>query len=206
MATAGKTSVGGTEDFDSTNDGDIQGPYTVGAGSTITEFHAYLRSTGAGATDPKFRPLVYADNAGEPGALIATLPEITIALADTTGAWRDITGLSVSTGANAAIWIGLWFNGVNHRYVYDTPGGNTSRYDAAMLTYSSSGDAPSSWDTAGDTPATQEKSLYVVYSGAVTQKLRPDADVTTTGWTSTPLWSKIEETSADGTVITATAS
>lgn len=38
------------------------------------------------------------------------------------------------------------------------------------------------------------------------QTLRPDADVTTTGWTTTPLWSKIEETSADGTVITATAS
>jgi hypothetical protein len=35
---------------------------------------------------------------------------------------------------------------------------------------------------------------------------RPDADVTTTGWSSTPLWSKIEEESADGTVITATAS
>lgn len=34
---------------------------------------------------------------------------------------------------------------------------------------------------------------------------RPDADVTTTGWSSTPLWSKIEESSPDGTVISATA-
>jgi hypothetical protein len=38
------------------------------------------------------------------------------------------------------------------------------------------------------------------------QKLRPDADTTTTGWTSTPLWSKIEEEAADGTVITGVAS
>lgn len=38
------------------------------------------------------------------------------------------------------------------------------------------------------------------------QWVRPDADTTTTGWTSTPLWSKIEESSPDGTVITATAS
>jgi hypothetical protein len=37
------------------------------------------------------------------------------------------------------------------------------------------------------------------------QTIVPDADTTTTGWTATPLWSKIEETSADGTVITATA-
>lgn len=38
------------------------------------------------------------------------------------------------------------------------------------------------------------------------QAIRPDADTTTTGWTSTPLFSKINEASADGTVITATAS
>lgn len=43
-------------------------------------------------------------------------------------------------------------------------------------------------------------------SSFVSQAIRPDADVTTTGWTTTPLWSKIEEESADGTVITATAS
>lgn len=38
-----------------------------------------------------------------------------------------------------------------------------------------------------------------------TQAVRPDADTTTTGWTSTPLFSKINESSPDGTVITATA-
>jgi hypothetical protein len=42
-------------------------------------------------------------------------------------------------------------------------------------------------------------------AGAV-QTLRPDADIVTTGWATAPLWSKIEEESADGTVITATAS
>lgn len=37
------------------------------------------------------------------------------------------------------------------------------------------------------------------------QRMRPDADVTTTGWASTPLFSKVNETSPDGTVITSTA-
>lgn len=38
------------------------------------------------------------------------------------------------------------------------------------------------------------------------QTLRPDADIVTTGWSTAPLFSKIDEESADGTVITATAS
>ena len=36
--------------------------------------------------------------------------------------------------------------------------------------------------------------------------VRPDADTTTTGWTTTPLWSKVDEASAGGDVISATAS
>lgn len=53
----------------------------------------------------------------------------------------------------------------------------------------------------------QMNALVVALSpAAATQQLRPDADTTTTGWTSTPLFSKINESSADGTVITATAS
>jgi hypothetical protein len=40
----------------------------------------------------------------------------------------------------------------------------------------------------------------------VPQAIRPDADIDTTGWATAPLWSKIEEETADGTVITATSS
>lgn len=41
-------------------------------------------------------------------------------------------------------------------------------------------------------------------AAAGTQDIRPDADTVTTGWTATPLFSKIND-SADGTVISATA-
>lgn len=47
--------------------------------------------------------------------------------------------------------------------------------------------------------------LAVIAAAVSTQAVRPDADTTTTGWTSTPLFSKINESSPDGTVITATA-
>ena len=42
-------------------------------------------------------------------------------------------------------------------------------------------------------------------AGLVPQQLVPSGDTTTTGWAATPLWSKIEEITADGTTITATA-
>lgn len=48
--------------------------------------------------------------------------------------------------------------------------------------------------------------VAVVAAAAITQKLRPDADLATTGWNTAPLWSKIEEETADGTVITGVAS
>ena len=38
------------------------------------------------------------------------------------------------------------------------------------------------------------------------QKIHPDGDIVTTGWSTAPLWSKIEEETADGTVISGTAS
>lgn len=171
MATAGKTSIGASEDFNGNNDGAVGGPYTVGAGSTITEFHAYLRATDNG-TDQRFRPLIYADSAGEPGALIETLTEITILTSDTTGAWRDVTGLSVSSGANTDIWIGLWNANVGYRYAYDTPGGNPERYKSVLAAYSSTNPAPDPWPAASDTPSTQEVSCYVTYTPAVAAEYR----------------------------------
>lgn len=46
---------------------------------------------------------------------------------------------------------------------------------------------------------------YVGVAPATSVEIDPDADVTTTGWTTTPLWSKVNDDS-DGTYITATAS
>lgn len=165
MATAGKTTIGATEDFDAADDGDIQGPYTVGTGSTITAYHAYLRSNSGAGAAPKFRPLIYRDNAGEPGALISTLTEIALLASDTTGAWRDVTGLSIVSPTDS-IWIGLWFNNNNHRYAYDSPGGTPGRYKAVLAAYSSTNPAPDPWPAASDTTSGQEKSIYVEYTTA----------------------------------------
>lgn len=60
--------------------------------------------------------------------------------------------------------------------------------------------------TSGSTFYKASASALIVKAGEAPQAARPDADVTTTGWSSTPLYSKINEASPDGTVITATAS
>ena len=56
----------------------------------------------------------------------------------------------------------------------------------------------------GDVP-TGPGGTWTDVSGPPPQIIRPDADVTATSWGPAPLWSKVEEESADGVVITATA-
>lgn len=79
---------------------------------------------------------------------------------------------------------------------------NSEVYDLSQIT-------PGSPTTAVNMTGESDSAMAAISlktAAVVTQTLRPDADTTTTGWTSTPLFSKINETSADGTVITATAS
>jgi len=67
-----------------------------------------------------------------------------------------------------------------------------------------SGDAPSwSWTGSAD-----YSYVAVAFQALVVppQQVRPDADVTTTGWSTAPLWDKVDESSADGTVIVGTFS
>lgn len=170
MAEAGYHVIGASTDFDSTDDGKVDGPYTVGVGATITEFWIYMGTTGGA----KIRPLIYSDNAGEPNVMIATLTEIS--WAGTTGAtWVGFSGLSIPV-SYSAVWLGFWSNNASHRYNYDTPGGNWSRYKGTMATYASTGDAPTPWPVASDTTSTQKESVYVVYTPASTT-----SDVNVTG-------------------------
>jgi hypothetical protein len=125
------------------------------------------------------------------------------------------TGSATTTVADTLVIGGSFRNGLNT----NTPsGGATELHDFQLvaedwaqcteykvLSATSSTSLAGTWTTAAGTP--DVVSAFVAYKAAAgVQQVRPDADVTTTGWTTTPLWSKIEETSADGTVITATAS
>lgn len=162
MAVAGYNTIGGLTDFNGTDDGAVDGPFTTGANATITAYHIYMKFTSGAAFH--IRPIIYADSAGEPGSLIATLAEINVN--STTAQWWDLTGLSVSTGSATNIWIGAWYENSNHLYNYDAPGGTQGRYKSVLATYSSTADAPSTWPTASDINDTELHSCYVDYTPA----------------------------------------
>lgn len=55
-------------------------------------------------------------------------------------------------------------------------------------------------------PTTLQYSVSYVVTGTVEQILRPDADLDAGGWSTAPLWSKIDESDPGGDTITAVAS
>lgn len=90
---------------------------------------------------------------------------------------------------------------------FESENGTAHQPGSAIYRVVSSGTTDSaSWTNAANDQWGAIVAAFKELTPATGQTLRPDADTTTTGWTTTPLWSKIEETSADGTVITATAS
>jgi len=76
--------------------------------------------------------------------------------------------------------------------------------EAAYLVVSGTPATTATWTT--DVAVTAEcfVALYPA-AAALPQQIRPDADTDASTWTTTPLWSKIDEVTAGGDVITATA-
>lgn len=84
-------------------------------------------------------------------------------------------------------------------YIDDTNAAQATGYTATLYYAGTSGGA------SGDSYLTLAQSVSEFTIPVV--NVYPDADTTTTGWTSTPLWSKVDEdpASPDGTTITATS-
>ena len=90
------------------------------------------------------------------------------------------------------------------------PGGSDVQGLSSFATLGTQWGVASGGDTVGwDWSSAADNSMVAVGFQAPVippQKVYPDADVTTTGWSTAPLWSKVEEVSADGTVIVGTFS
>lgn len=123
------------------------------------------------------------------------------------GDWIETASPSILAATDLGV---ISTGGVNTIALSDFTGISTSGFTGIRLTLSAgtpgSPDVVNSLDIAAQEHASQEPRLEVTYTEAGVQQLRPDADIVTTGWATAPLWSKIDEESADGTVITATAS
>lgn len=161
MATFGRTDVGAaTFSYNSLK---AVHSYTAVAGA-VTKLSAYLVG-GATGTSQNVRGVIYADNAGSPGALLGVTNEVSI-LANASPTWVDLvfpTPVSVSA---ATVWIGLWFGGGSTvAYVYaDSAGGDKFNANA----YSSTGSPADPFGTASSTTSGSRYSLYATVASAPT--------------------------------------
>jgi hypothetical protein len=125
------------------------------------------------------------------------------------------TGSATTTVADTLVIGGSFRNGLNT----NTPSGSAVELhdfqlaaeswaqctEYLILSATGSVSLAGTWTAAAGIP--DVVSAFVAYkAAAATQQIRPDADIVTTGWSTAPLFSKVNESSPGGTVITATAS
>jgi hypothetical protein len=156
--------------------------------SELTGADIEAPAVGGGTAAANANPSVWVTN--------KTIPANGLAI----GMNSDSTNGTQTAGANSgtpstAISLVLWFNGAGN--------------ESGALAYAAAGgtDVTGFTGTIANGTSVAHAGAGAIFSPAPTlTTARPDADTTTTGWTSTPLWNKIEESSPDGTIVTATAS
>lgn len=103
-----------------------------------------------------------------------------------------------STGHGAIV-------GGNQLEEYNLSNGVSASFEMAGSAQDGLDGATMSWSWSLNGPFAH-LAVAVVAAGVTMQQIRPDADLATTGWATAPLFSKIAEASADGTVISGVAS
>jgi hypothetical protein len=171
--------------------GDVAASNFTWAMSASITYHSpgILRVTGANGT------VNASSSLGNTGQTNHPLPSITTTVADCLliGAW--------GMGSGSATWT--------------LPGSMTSIYNASLQSlpvavgredFATAGATGTRAAASSSGQGTAAFLLALEPGTSVTyQQMRPSADVTTTGWTTTPLWSKVNDQS-DASIITATAS
>jgi hypothetical protein len=140
---------------------------------------------------------------------------------DTSGSTHTTSSITTTTDNDWVISIVVQDQtGSDGNFVVDSPAGLTEITEAwgaasnlgvhvAYEERTSAGSGAHQWTQTGGGDNTRGSGwgMFAVTftAGGSTYCIVPDADITTTGWSSTPLWSKLNDGS-DATVVTATAS
>lgn len=156
-----------------------------GSGSLVIEGYAY--DWGSTLESADFRD----SDSGIPalGSIISSY--------DSSGGWVTTAGYNNDLGANAAFNSAI--NGSGNTLIVLISQDHRNETAPTVNDYVT-------FECVGNT---NDARLTITHASSVTYTYaKPDADVTTTGWATAPLWSKVDDTptSPDGTVITATAS
>jgi len=115
---------------------------------------------------------------------------------DTSGGFDTGTGYNNDLGANAAFASAI--NGAGDTRIVVLSSRHRTETEVTVDEYCD-------FECTG---ATNDARLTITHASVTYTYAKPDADITTTGWTSTPLWSKVDDdpASPDATVITASSS
>jgi PKD repeat protein len=156
--TFGTTTIGASTDTASVNLKEVS-KYTAVAGS-VTKLTGYVSGLGASTGSQKVRAIIYADNNGNPGALLGVSNELTIN-AGRAFAWTDFpfaTPVKVSAGP---IWMGYIASATSDltQLKYDTSAGEL-RYNANAGGYAAGPTNPFGTPTISN----KHYSLYATYT------------------------------------------
>ena len=133
---------------------DLSGPYALGSTVSVTRLSGYMAG---GSAVSRMRGLIYTNNGGQPGTLVAVSSEISIAAA-AAATWVSLPFTSPVTLPAGSYWLGYWYaDGNGRRYYTDTTG--AERYKPA--TYSATANPPTTFGTAST--STSNYSLIAVY-------------------------------------------
>lgn len=156
----GKTTVGSNWNTGGAGFLEVSGPYVMPEDGTCAKLTAYLRPHAT--TAQKMRGVIYNDNGGVPGTLVAVTAETTVAAGGADG-WVDFTfAAAANLAGGSSYWLGYWYGNsvVQEAYEPITGGG---KYKPA--TYSTL-DAPPAWS--GTSGSSNRYAVYAPYTaGAV---------------------------------------
>jgi len=155
--------------------------FTLADRMTVTQLRAYVDGLGSGSGSQVARPLIYADSGGEPGALLAQGPAVTIADGQPV-AWVDFPFSASVSLVPGAYWLGLHFGDSNNTIRFrNTFGGGASR----VQTFDTYADGAS--DPFGVTyPYSDPHSIYAVGTIATTRYVSPTGNDANAGTLAAP--------------------
>lgn len=163
MATFGDTTQEASSDTNSGNNIGVIKAVLAEAGN-ITTISVYMG--GGGVNAQVFRPVIYADNAGDAigGAFKAVGPEISIA-SGAANAWVVAPLSSTIKLAAATYWIGVWLGATNSGLKwYRQVASGTFEFSGTSATYSSSANPPDPFPSGGSGTHLGNYSCYATYS------------------------------------------
>ena len=136
----GQSQVGTLVDTGGAGYLDLSGPYTVSAAVSVSQLNGYIAGSSAAS---RIRGVIYTDNSGQPGTLVAVTSEVSVA-ANRAAGWLVLPLASPVQLAAGSYWLGYWYADGNSRLYYLNVAG-AERYKAAA--YSATGNPPTSFGT-----------------------------------------------------------